>query len=546
MCLALVIAAGCGSKEQQLGNTTRDGRLSPLLHNLGKFHRGVSTQSAGAQRYFDQGLTLVYAFNHAEAARSFQEAARNHPALAIAYWGEALAVGPNINDSAREPERERQAYDAMQKALANKAGASPVEQALIDALARRFPDPSGANREARMASYAEAMGKVYERFRDDPDVGTLYAAAVMDTMPWDYYLKDGRAKPPITRAVAVLEKVMAAYPDHPGANHYYIHAVEASPDPDRGVPSADKLGGLVPGAGHLVHMPAHIYIRVGRYADASQANVKAIAADEDYITQCRVQGIYPAAYYPHNIHFLTAALAMEGRSADMLEAAGKVGHHHDDPALKEPGFAFPHLMRAIPDLALVRFGRWDEILKLEEPHGSAFDKGIWHFARGMAGARRNRTSDAMQELAAVRKIAALPELKELKIFDLNALAPLAQIAAEVLAGEIAAQQRHYDRAVAHLREAISIDDGLLYSEPPDWPNPPRHNLGAVLLEAGRAEEAEKVYREDLKRHRDNGWSLFGLAQSLRKQGREKEASEVMERFDKAWKRADVKLAASRF
>jgi tetratricopeptide (TPR) repeat protein len=463
----------------------------------------------------------------------------------MAYWGEALAAGPNINDPATQPDRERQAYDAVQKARAHKANASAVEQAFIDALAQRFPDSSGANRELRMAAYAEAMGKVYERFPDDADVGTLYAAAVMDTMPWDYYLKDGRPKPDITRAVATLEKMMARYPEHPGAHHYYIHAVEASPDPDRGVPAADKLGKLVPGAGHLVHMPAHIYIRVGRYADASEANVKAIAADQDYITQCRVQGIYPAAYYPHNIHFLTAALAMEGRSADMFEAAGKVSHHHDEPALKEPGFAFPHLMRAIPDLAMVRFGKWEEILKLEEPHGSPFDKGMWHFARGMAYTRRNQVSDAQRELAELRKIAALPELKELKIFDLNSLAPLAEIGVEVLSGEIAAQQRNYDRAVAHLRKAISIDDNLLYAEPPDWPNPIRHNLGAVLLEAGRATEAEKVYREDLRRHRDNGWALYGLAQSLEKQGKQKEASEVMERFKRAWTRADINLTASR-
>ncbi|MCW5966713.1 MAG: hypothetical protein KIT83_21925, partial [Bryobacterales bacterium] len=328
--MVALIAGGCSHQhaDPSLGTTTRDGRISPMLSGLGDFNRTVSTDSVVAQKYFTQGLALVYGFNHAEAVRSFQEAARNDPKLAMAYWGEALATGPNINDSALEADRERAAYEAAGKALERKEGMSEVEQALVEAIAVRFPDPEGKNRDERLAAYAKAMESVYARFPDDADVATLYGGSVMDTMPWNYYAQNGEAKPEMVKAIAALERAIALAPRHPGAHHYFIHAVEASRNPDRGVPSADLLGTLMPGAGHLVHMPSHIYIRVGRYSDATEANKRAILADEDYISQCRAQGIYPAAYYPHNVHFLTASLAMEGRSAEMVEAAGKVGHAH--------------------------------------------------------------------------------------------------------------------------------------------------------------------------------------------------------------------------
>jgi tetratricopeptide (TPR) repeat protein len=291
-------------------------------------------------------------------------------------------------------------------------------------------------------------------------------------------------------------------------------------------------------------MPAHIYIRVGRYEDASKANYAAIRADEDYITQCRAQGIYPAAYYPHNIHFLTATLAMEGRSAELMDASRKVGGQHDHAAMNQPGFGFPHLLHALPKLSLVRFGRWDDILKLEQPADSAFDQGMWHFARGMAFMSTKRLTEAQAELNRLRIAAQQPELANLKIFDLNSLASIAQIAVEVLDGEITAKRGNTAAGVKHLRKAVELEDNLLYSEPPDWPIPPRHNLGAVLLTAGRAAEAEQVYREDLQRHRNNGWALYGLAKSLEAQG--KDAADVWVRFNKTWRRADVQLTASRF
>lgn len=547
--LLLVLGAGgCGHKHEHedasLGTTTRDGRLSPLLSNLGEFERKVSTGSEVAQKYFTQGLALVYGFNHAEAVRSFQEAARVDAKLGIAYWGEALATGPNINDSATEEERERAAYTAARKAVENKAGMTEVEQALIEAIAVRFSDPAGANREERLKAYAAAMERVYQQFPNDADVATLYGSAVMDTMPWNYYASNGEAKPEMVKAIAALERAIKLAPRHPGAHHYYIHAVEASPTPDRAVPSADLLGGLMPGAGHLVHMPSHIYIRVGRYSDATEANIKAIAADEDYITQCRVQGIYPAAYYPHNVHFLTASLSMEGRSAEMIEAAKKVGHHHGDEMMNMPGFGFPHLLHAIPMFTDVRFGRWNEVLATPRPGDSTFHLAIWHYARGLAYVAQGQLPEAEKELAQTRKHAADPELDKLLVFDINSLGAIARIGVDVLEGELLAARKRYPEAIAALRRAVAKEDALLYSEPPDWPIPPRHNLGAVLLAAGQAAGAEKVFREDLTRHRNNGWALLGLAQSLEAQG--KDAAEARAAFEKAWAKADVKISAARF
>lgn len=545
--LLALAAGGCSHhhpKDPNLGTTTRDGRLSPLLANLGDFDRKVSTQSEIAQKYFTQGLALIYGFNHDEAKRSFQEAARSDPKLGMAYWGEALATGPNINDSATEEDRERAAYAAARKAVQNKSGMSDVEQALIDAVAVRFSDPAGANRQQRLEAYAAAMEQVYQRFPDDADVATLYGAAVMDTMPWDYYSKQGETKPEMVKAIAALERGMELNPRHPGAHHYYIHAVEASPTPDRGIPSADILTNLMPGAGHLVHMPSHIYIRVGRYSDATEANKRAILADEDYITQCRAQGIYPAAYYPHNVHFLTASLSMEGRSAEMIEAAKKVGHHHGDDMMDVPGFGFPHLLHTIPAFTDIRFGRWQQIMDTPQPKNSEFERAIWHYARGLALNAQGKLSEAERELASLRKAAANPDLDTLLIFDINSLGAVARIGVDVLEGEIAASRKRFPEAIAALRRAVEMEDNLLYAEPPDWPVPPRHNLGAVLLAAGQPAEAEKVFREDLTRHRGNGWALLGLSQALEAQG--KDAAETRAEFERAWAKADIRINSARF
>jgi tetratricopeptide (TPR) repeat protein len=531
-----------------LKKTTRDGRLSPVLANLGNLHRPVTTRTPDAQKFFDQGLTLVYGFNHAEAVRSFREAARLDPDCAMAYWGQALALAPNINEPAIPADRERAAYEAIQEALKRKAHASAKEAALIDAMAARFAAvPPENGREALNAAYARAMEPVYKRFPDDPDVAVLYADSVMNTMPWNYWTSDSKPHPGIPEAREALEKTIRAYPRHPGARHFYIHLMEASNEVDLAVPSADVLGGLVPGAGHLVHMPAHVYIRVGRYADAVAANIHAIAADEDYISQCRAQGIYPAGYYPHNIHFLNAALMMDGRGREALEAARRVATKHDHEALHEPGFGFPHLLKSLPLLTMVRFGRWEEILTEPEPgEDQPFGRAMRHFARGFAYSALGKPDRAKTELALLERAASDPALKPLKIFDLNSLETLAKIAAAMLAGDIAEKAGESEKSIASFRSAVELEDGLLYSEPPDWPLPPRQFLAHAYLSAGKPAEAERVYREDLVRHRSNGWSLRGLELSLRREGRTEEAGRVHDRFASAWARADVKLEASRF
>jgi tetratricopeptide (TPR) repeat protein len=524
--------------------TSAEDRIAPLLKGIGDLHRPIKTNSPDAQIYFDQALTLLYAFNHHESERSFRQVAELDPTCAMAYWGQALALGPNINDPLPDAEREQKAYAAVQKAVSLEGNAAPPERALIQALATRYS--AQPDRQALNLAYAAAMEKVAAAYPDDPDVQVLYADALMNTTPWDYWLKGGVPKPLTTKVLAALDRVMKNYPNHPGAHHFHIHAVEAV-DPDRAVASADKLGTLVPVAGHLVHMPGHIYIRVGRYEDAAEANRKAIRADENYITQCRAQGLYPTGYYPHNIHFLWAALTMQGHGKEAIETARKAASKHSEEHFHQPGFGFPHLLSAVPTFALLRFGKFDEVLAEPEPAESMqFARGIRHFARGMAFRANGDTASAKKELAALQQIAARPELAELKVFDVNALSSLLEIGSKMLAGEIEAAKGNFGEAERLLREAAECEDSLLYSEPPDWPQPVRHSLGAVLLEAGRPADAEKVYREDLVRHRGNGWALFGLMESLRAQGKAAEATQVEKQFRKAWAGADVQLTASRF
>jgi tetratricopeptide (TPR) repeat protein len=519
-------------------------RVAPLLEGIGDLHHPITTKNPEAQRYFDQALTLLYAFNHVESERSFRQVEQIDPDCAMAYWGQAMALAPNINDPVPDAEREQKAYEAIQKAVALAGNASEKEQAMIRALAARFS--ATPDRPALNVAYAQAMGPVAKRYPDDPDIQVLYADALMNTMPWDYWRKNSEPKPETAKALAALDRVMKSHPNHPGAHHFHIHAVEAV-NPDRAEASADKLGSLVPVAGHLVHMPGHIYIRVGRYEDAAEANRKAILADEDYLTQCRAQGLYPIGYYPHNIHFLWAVLTMQGDGSEAIEAARKVASKHTGEHMHMPGFGFPHLLSAVPAFALVRFGKFDEVLAEPEPDESKqFARGIWHFARGMAFRSKGDVRAAESELAALSEIAADPEMAALKVFDVNALSSLLEIATKMLAGEIEASKGNFGKAETLLREAVAVEDGLLYTEPPDWPQPVRHSLGAVLLAAGRPADAEKVYREDLVRHRGNGWALFGLMQSLEAQGNKEEAAAAKKQFQQAWVKGDVQLTASRF
>lgn len=542
-CCAVVLALACASTAPEPKHAER---TAPLLEGMGDLHWPISTDSELAQRYFDQALTLAYGFNHLEAERSFREAARLDDQCAICFWGAALVLGPNINDPIPTPEREVKAYQTLQEAVARLEHASDKERALIEALGSRYAPTPPADRSALNLAYAEGMRSVAARFPDDIEIRALFAEAMMNTMPWAYWTEDGKPKPLTEDVFEALEFVLARDTHHPGANHFYIHAVEQE-HPERGVRSADNLRRVVPGAGHLVHMPSHIYIRVGRYHDGSLSNERAIEADNDYVTQCRAQGIYPVAYVPHNHHFLWATTTMEGRSADSIAAARHTAEHVDRDLMRDPNLVMLQHFSAIPYYALVRFGKWEEILREPAPDADLlYPSAVWHYARGIAYVRQDKLPEAKRELKQLRAIADDPALQEIRIWGLNPTSSLAEIAASVLRAEVAVAQDDVATAVGQLRKAIAIEDGLIYGEPPDWFYPVRHNLGAILLEAGRPRAAEKVYREDLARFPDNGWSLFGLAQSLRAQGKDVEAAEVERRFEAAWQHADVVITASRF
>jgi tetratricopeptide (TPR) repeat protein len=515
--------------------------LAPELAGLGDLEYRVTTSNPRAQQFFNQGLRLLYAFNHNEALRAFREAARLDPDLAMASWGQAMALGPNLN-APMPAGNVAPAYEAAQRARTKAARASEPERGLIDAIAQRYAADASRGRRDLDRAYAAAMTEHARRHRDDAEIQTLYVDAVMNTMPWDYWEKDGPPKPPITAAIEALERVMDQHPDHPGAHHYYIHVMEASEAPEAAEASADKLASLMPAAGHMVHMPAHIYLRVGRYADAAEANVRAIAADEDYLAQCQAQGLYPVTYYPHNLHFLWAAATLEGRSEAAIDAArqvaAKVPHHHAGALAWTADFP------VTPLLAYVRFNRWKEVLtEPSPPSDQPYAVGIWHYARGLAYVAQARIDRAESELSALQQV-MMHEAFATTLKDLPLLTSL-QIASRVVAGEIAARRGDSASAVRLLQEAVAIEDGIPYNEPPVWHQPPRQVLGAVLLEAGRPAEAEQTYRQDLKRFRENGWSLFGLMQSLAAQGRSAEADSVRARFAVAWQRADVTLRSSR-
>jgi tetratricopeptide (TPR) repeat protein len=526
------------------GGPSREGEppLIRLFDDLGDHHRPISTRSPEAQRYFDQGLILVYGFNHEAAGRSFREAARRDPTCAICWWGVALALGPNIN-APMGPDAAREAWSAVGRARGLAAGASPVERELIEAVALRYaPDPERADRAALDQAYADAMLELQRRHPDDRDVATLSAEALMDLSPWNYWLSESEPKPAATVALALLEGVIERDPDHPGANHYLIHVVEEY-HPDRALPSAERLAALAPGAGHLVHMPSHIFWRVGRYEDALEINRRAAEADEGTLAWCGRRGLYAAVYYPHNLHFLYAAAANEGRGDLALSSARRLGAQINDEALG----AFPGVeeFTVMPTFALLRFGRFDAVLGEPVPAPRLrYATGIWHYARGIAHARRGDAAAAGPELAALRSIAAEQALAGLEFTGVPASRYL-ELAVAHLDGERAAAAGDPDAAVATLERAVALQDAMQYTEPPRWWLPLRQSLGAVLLSDGRAEAAEAVYREDLRRNPRNGWSLYGLGHSLAAQGRATEAAAVDAGFRNAWARADTELGASR-
>lgn len=521
-----------------------DMKRAPLLKGVGEINHPVSTKNAEAQAFFNQGIALIYAFNHLEAERSFVQAQNLDPNLAMAWWGEALTLAPNINDPIT-PDRAEKAYAAIQTALQKLRKAPQVERDYIATLAKRYSPDKNADRAKLDLEYAKAMGELAKKYPDDPDAQVLYASALMETMPWDYYQTNGDPKPETVIVQKTLEIAIKRWPKHTGALHLYIHAVEASSTPDRGQPMADALGTLAPSAGHLVHMPSHIYLRVGRWEDAAEVNRKAALADEDYITQCRAQGIYPVAYYPHNLHMGSFAAAMQGGSTEAIALANKMAEKIPAEIGDEMPF-WGNIFTSIPVLAMVRFGRWDDLLKYPQPSNKLIaSEAIWHYGRGMALIRKDRVDEAEKELAAIKELAAKPELKDQKVGN-NDGAKVVAIAENALTGELAASRKQWDAAVSALEKSVAEQDALHYNEPEDWYFPMRHALGALLLDAGRPADAEKVYRKDLEIHRHNGWALYGLAKALRAQGKNDDAELAEAQFAMAWMHADVKIAASAY
>lgn len=517
------------------------GASAPLFENIGDHHHTVTTNSAVAQRYFNQAMSLLFNFNHAEAIRSFKAAQEADPTCAMAFWGEALAYGPHVN-APMFPENLAPANAALAKAAALAGGVSKNERAYIEALATRYPAEPVADRSAYDKAYAAAMATVSAAYPDDHDAAVLYAEAIMDTMPWNYWLPGGKPKPEMVPAIAALEGVMLRQPMHSGANHLYIHAVEAGPSPHLAEAAADRLINAVPALGHLTHMPAHIYLRVGRYDDAIASNVRAIQADERYIASCLAQGFYPGAYYPHNMHFLWQAQLMTGRSAEAIASARKVIAYANSPLCNTPVVEAPRF-RHLVLVTWARYGHWDEILAEPSPSTDpqfVVDRAAWHYSRTLAHLAKGDTAAAVADAAAFASEAASDAAKAAD----NPYFPVTQvllIAGHLINGKIAEAQGDKARMTAELTAAVDAQDHMPYMEPPFWFYSARQTLGAALLRAGDAKGAEAAFRGDLKVFPRNSWGLLGLSESLKAQGRDDDAASVQREFAAAWSHADTKL-----
>jgi tetratricopeptide (TPR) repeat protein len=516
---------------------TPNAPVAPRLQNLGVHAFPVTTSVPQAQLFINQGVNLAYAFNHAEAARAFAEAARLDPNAAMAYWGHALVLGPNIN-APMAPEDEPKAYALAQKAVALKSKVSARERAYIDALAARYTGRPEDRQNADQA-YVAAMERLVATFPEDVDAQVLFAEALMDVMPWSYWTRDGRPHEGTRTIITSLEQAIAKNEQHPGALHLWIHLWESTDTPERAEAEADRLLPLMPGAGHIVHMPAHIYQRVGRHADVIRVNQLAAKADEDYIAQCKAQGLYPLGYYPHNLHFIWMGATASGQKTLAIDSAFKLANQVPHEALSTVPILQGFLV--VPYWAQVRFAEWDVILADPGPHHrTPFTQAVWHYARAMAFTALDRLDEATRELAALGGLVDDPAMKKEATFSANNGFAILRIAPEVVAGEIAAKRKDWQTAIRHLERAVRYEDALIYQEPHDWHAPARENLAAVLLAAGRADEAETVYWEDLKRNAESGWSLSGLLEALKAQDKHEDAALVEARLRKTWRDAEVR------
>ncbi|MDW3648506.1 MAG: hypothetical protein R8P61_15680 [Bacteroidia bacterium] len=535
----------CGAKSSDIDWFKTESK-APLLDGLDVLNFPISTKNELVQKYFNQGLTLAYGFNHGEAARSFYYATQLDPECAMAYWGFSYVLGPNYNAGMESDNYER-AYAAIQKAIELAPNTSPKEQALIQAMGNRYTPEPPEDRSSLDIAYSEAMKSVFDQYPDDADIAAMYAESVMDLHPWDLWDKEGNPKSWTPDILAAIEQVFDINPKHPGAHHFYIHAVEASNNPDLGNESAEMFDkGLVPGAGHLVHMPSHIHIRTGEYHKGTLSNIAAVDVDSIYLSNCHAQGAYPLGLYPHNYHFLAATATLEGNSKWALEGAIKTATYTHKQLMKEPGWGTLQHYYTIPYFIYVKFGMWDEILeRIKHDPSLKYPNAIRAYSRGMAFLGKKEMDKAKSELQKLEDFAADKSFEEMTIWDINSVANLLQIGKRVLKAEILASEGEFEESMSLLSEAIEIEDALNYNEPPDWFFSVRHHLGAVQIEAGDYEAALQTYEEDLKRLPKNGWAYHGMKLAYEKLNENAKAKEMEVLLAVAWSGADIELSSSR-
>ena len=520
---------------------------APLLKGLGNHSFKISSDTEGVQDYFDQGLIMAYAFNHAESVRSFKAAQRLDPNCAICFWGEALARGPNINvtsdgKAVMSPENRIEALKAFKIAESLKDSASLKERDFIEALKTRYNGNPETSRIDLDLNYAKSMEDLYKKYPNDNDAASLYAEALMITMPWNYWAEDGNPKPDTVKVISTLERVLELDENHPLAIHLYIHAVEASSDPGRAEAAADRLGRLVPGAGHLVHMPSHIYWRVGRYKDASQANIDAAKVDEDYIAQCNAQGFYPALYYPHNIHFLWASSTMEGKSELSIESALKVSSYVSEEQIR--AVPFLEFFHTPPLLSYVRFGKWQDIFDYEKPiEDFKYSQSIFNYAKSVAYAATGDIEKAKQHQKLITSFIDSIEVEEM-VKAGHPTKQLIEIANNLALGSISMYQEDNLSAIKYFEKAVLLQDNLPYTEPPFWYYPTRQTLGHVLLKAKKNKQAIEVLSKDLKDYPKNGWSYYGLYRAYKEIGDKDNSEKTLSIFNKLWEESDIRVSSS--
>jgi tetratricopeptide (TPR) repeat protein len=518
--------------------TLRGDDRYPLRPDLSTFHWDVTTQSSEAQKYFDQGMALYYGFNHDAAIASFKEAVNLDQGFAMAWWGQAISAGPNINNAAMDSTASRNASEAVLRAVALSSGASPLEQALIGALTSRYVWPPPDDRKSLDIAYADAMRKVWHQFPDNPEAGALFADAAMNLRPWDLWTPDGRPQPGTPEIVATIEKVLEMVPDHPGACHFYIHTMEASPTPEKALPAADRLRNRIPGASHLVHMPSHIDIRVGHYDDAIKANRRASEVDSAWGLQ---PGFF-ALYRAHNLHFLAYAAMFEGRRALALKAANDMVRLIPLEVVRQ----YIDFLDGFPSVTthvMVRFGMWEELVNAPKPPDDLLvTTSAWHYGRTVAFAALGKVDESAAEYAELKK--SYEAIPESRLIGNNSARTVMRIGLTMAEGEMEYRKGNHDRAFSLLREAVTMDDSLRYDEPWGWMMPVRHALGALLLEQDRVEEAMAVYEKDLSLHPENGWALKGLMECHKMSGQTEKEKDLSERFRKSWARADIDIKAS--